>query len=126
MFALRGGPVKRSVRPNPNHFKGLAGEAGAWGAWLEGGGSDSYLSPGRQGSSRGFRSMSVVLGVLTSDPNLLKCELARLEGQVALQAEPKANAVGVGAYEDGEVLLQRLASDVGLTVGSLAPPHESG
>jgi predicted glutamine amidotransferase len=70
--------------------------------------------------------MSVLLGLLTSDPNLLKCELARLEGQVALQAEPKANAVGVGAYADGEVLLRRLASDVGLTVSSLAPPHESG
>lgn len=70
--------------------------------------------------------MSVVLGVLTSDPNLLKCELARLEGQVVLQAEPKANAVGVGAYEDGEVLLRRLSSDAGLTVGSLALPHKSG
>jgi glutamine amidotransferase len=70
--------------------------------------------------------MSVVFAVLTSDPNLLKCELARLEGQVTLQAEPKANAVGMGAYEDGEVLLRRLSSDAGLTVGSLAPPHESG
>ena len=70
--------------------------------------------------------MPVILAVLTSDPNLLKCELARLEGQVALQAEPKANAVGVGAYEDGEVLLRRLSSDAGLTVSSLAPPHESG
>jgi len=70
--------------------------------------------------------MSVVLAVLSSDPNLLKCELARLEGQVSLQAEPKANAVGVGAYADGEVLLRRLSSDAGLTVGTLAPPHESG
>jgi glutamine amidotransferase len=70
--------------------------------------------------------MSVVLAVLTSDPNLLKCELARLEGQVDLHAEPRANAVGVGAYADGEVLLRRLSTDMGLTVGSLAPPHESG
>jgi predicted glutamine amidotransferase len=70
--------------------------------------------------------MSVVLAVLTSDPNLLRCELARLEGQVSLQAEPRANAVGVGAYADGEVLLRRLSSDAGLTVTSLAPPHESG
>jgi predicted glutamine amidotransferase len=69
--------------------------------------------------------MSVVLAVLSSDPNLLKCELARLEGQVTLQAEPRANAVGVGAYADGEVLLRRLSSDVGLTVRTLAPPHES-
>src|SRR6478735_4211823 len=126
MFASWCGPVKRSIRPNPNHFKDLAGGAGAWEAWVEGGGGDSYLSPGLQASSRGVRSMSVVLAVLTSDPNLLKCELARLEGQVVLQAEPKANAVGVGAYEDGEVLLRRLSSDAGLTVGSLAPPHESG
>jgi predicted glutamine amidotransferase len=70
--------------------------------------------------------MSAVLAVLTSDPNLLRCELRRLEGQVALQAEPRANAVGVGAYADGEVLLRRLASDTGLTLASLAPPHESG
>jgi glutamine amidotransferase len=70
--------------------------------------------------------MSVVLAVLTSDPNLLKCELARLEGQLALQAEPRANAVGVGTYADGEVLLRRLSSDAGMTVRSLAPPHESG
>jgi predicted glutamine amidotransferase len=70
--------------------------------------------------------MSVVLAVLTSDPNLLRCELARLEGQVALQGEPRANAVGVGSYADGEVLLQRLSSDAGLTPGALAPPHESG
>jgi predicted glutamine amidotransferase len=70
--------------------------------------------------------MSVVLAVLTSDPNLLRCELERLKGQVALQAEPRANAVGVGTYADGEVLLRRLASDAGLTLDSLVPPHESG
>jgi predicted glutamine amidotransferase len=70
--------------------------------------------------------MSVVLAVRTSDPNLLRCQLSRLEGQVTLQAEPRANAVGVGAYADGEVLLRRLATDAGLTVASLAPPHESG
>jgi predicted glutamine amidotransferase len=70
--------------------------------------------------------MSVVLAVLTSDPNLLRCELERLKGQVALQAEPRANAVGVGTYADGEVLLRRLASDAGMTLDSLVPPHESG
>lgn len=69
--------------------------------------------------------MAAVLAVLSSDPNLLKCELARLEGQVLLQAEPRANAVGVGSYADGEVLLRRLSSDTGMTVSSLAPPHES-
>ncbi|WP_224367125.1 class II glutamine amidotransferase [Hyalangium versicolor] len=70
--------------------------------------------------------MSAVLAVLTSDPNLLRCELQRLEGQVAIQAEPRANAVGVGSYADGEVLLRRLSSDAGLTLAALAPPHESG
>lgn len=70
--------------------------------------------------------MSVVLAVLTSDPNLLRCELERLKGQVAIQAEPRANAVGVGTYADGEVLLRRLASDAGMTLTSLVPPHESG
>jgi glutamine amidotransferase len=70
--------------------------------------------------------MSAVLAVLTSDPNLLRCELARLKGQVVLQAEPRANAVGVGTYADGEVLLRRLASDAGMTLESLVPPHESG
>ncbi|MDY7225088.1 class II glutamine amidotransferase [Hyalangium rubrum] len=69
--------------------------------------------------------MSVVLAVLSSDPNLLRCELTRLKGQVALQGEPRANAVGVGTYADGEVLLRRLASDAGLTLDSLPPPHES-
>ncbi len=69
--------------------------------------------------------MSAVLAVLTSDPNLLRCELRRLEGQLAPQAEPRANAVGMGTYADGEVLLRRLASDAGLTLASLAPPHES-
>ncbi|HLL01244.1 MAG TPA: class II glutamine amidotransferase [Myxococcaceae bacterium] len=70
--------------------------------------------------------MSVVLAVLTSDPNLLRCELERLKGQVAIQAEPRANAVGVGTYADGEVLLRRLASDAGMTLTSLVSPHESG
>ncbi|WP_224247941.1 class II glutamine amidotransferase [Hyalangium gracile] len=70
--------------------------------------------------------MSAVLAVLTSDPNLLRCQLHRLEGQVAIQAEPRANTVGVGAYADGEVLLRRLSSDVGLTMAALAPPQESG
>jgi predicted glutamine amidotransferase len=78
------------------------------------------------GFIRGFHSMSAVLAVLTSDPNLLRCELRRLDGQVVIQAEPRANTVGVGTYSDGEVLLRRLSSDVGLTAASLAPPHESG
>jgi predicted glutamine amidotransferase len=69
--------------------------------------------------------MSAVLAVLTSDPNLLRCELHRLEGLVRLQGEPRANAVGVGTYADGEVLMRRFSSDEGLTPDTLAPPHES-
>lgn len=69
--------------------------------------------------------MSVVLAALTSDPNLLRCELHRLAGQVLLQGEQRANTVGVGAYAQDEVLLRRFATDAELTLDSLAPPHES-
>ena len=69
--------------------------------------------------------MSVVLAVLTSDPNLLPCELHRLAGQVALQGEPRPNAVGVGAYAQDEVLLRRFPGDTALSLPGLAPPHES-
>ncbi|MCY1015127.1 class II glutamine amidotransferase [Pyxidicoccus sp. MSG2] len=69
--------------------------------------------------------MSVVLAALTSDPNLLRCELHRLSSQVLLQGEPRSNAVGVGAYAQDEVLLRRFASDGELSLDSLAPPHES-
>lgn len=70
-------------------------------------------------------SMSVILAALTSDPNLLRCELHRLQGQVLLQVEPRANAVGVGAYAQEEVLLRRFSSGEELSLDSLAPPHES-
>jgi glutamine amidotransferase len=69
--------------------------------------------------------MSVVLAALTSDPNLLRCELHRLASQVLLQGEQRSNAVGVGAYAQDEVLLRRFAGDGELTLDSLAPPHES-
>lgn len=70
--------------------------------------------------------MSVVLAALTSDPNLLRCELHRLSSQVLLQEEQRSNAVGVGAYAQDEVLLRRFASSDGeLSLDSLAPPHES-
>jgi predicted glutamine amidotransferase len=69
--------------------------------------------------------MSVALAVLTSDPNLVRCELHRLEGQVALQGEGRSNAVGIGAYAQDDVLLRRFPSDAKLPLESLAPPHES-
>jgi glutamine amidotransferase len=69
--------------------------------------------------------MSVVLAALTSDPNLLRCELHRLSSQVLLQGAQRSNAVGVGAYAQDEVLLRRFASDGELTMDLLVPPHES-
>ncbi|WPB80874.1 class II glutamine amidotransferase [Archangium violaceum] len=70
--------------------------------------------------------MSVALAVLTSDPNLVRCELHRLEGQVALQGEEgRSNAVGIGAYAQDDVLLRRFPRDADLTLESLASPHET-
>ncbi|NVJ26468.1 MULTISPECIES: class II glutamine amidotransferase [Myxococcus] len=70
--------------------------------------------------------MSVVLAALTSDPNLLRCELHRLAEQVLVQTEPRANAVGVGAYAQDEVLLRRFSSAEGEpSLVGLAPPGES-
>ena len=70
--------------------------------------------------------MSVALAVLTSDPNLVRCELHRLEGQVSLQPEEgRSNAVGIGAYAQDDVLLRRFPRDANLTLASLAPPHET-
>lgn len=70
--------------------------------------------------------MSVALAVLTSDPNLVRCELHRLEGQVSLQGEEgRSTAVGIGAYAQDDVLLRRFPRDADLTLESLAPPHET-
>jgi predicted glutamine amidotransferase len=69
--------------------------------------------------------MSVALAVLTSDPNLVRCELHRLEGQVSLQGEGRSNALGIGAYAQDDVLLRRFPSDAALPLESLAPPHET-
>ncbi len=75
--------------------------------------------------NKGVYRMSVALAVLTSDPNLVRCELHRLEGQVALQGEGRSNAVGIGAYSLDDVLLQRFPRDADLTLESLAPKHET-
>jgi predicted glutamine amidotransferase len=70
--------------------------------------------------------MSVLLAVLTSDPNLMRCELGRLEGQVSLRPEEgRANAVGTGACSQGDVLLRRLPPDADSSLASLAPRHET-
>jgi predicted glutamine amidotransferase len=70
--------------------------------------------------------MSLALAVLTSDPNLMRCELHRLEGQVSLESgEGRSNAVGIGACSQDDVLLRHFSPDADLSVGSLAPRHEA-
>ncbi|MGQ0507909.1 MAG: class II glutamine amidotransferase [Myxococcaceae bacterium] len=54
--------------------------------------------------------MAVSFALFTSDPNLLRCQLDRLEGQVLLSANGDSeNAVGLGSYAQEEVLSQRFA-----------------
>ena len=55
--------------------------------------------------------MAKVFAVLTSDPNLIRCELRRLTGRVGLSTGTELNAVGLGSYAQEEVLLQRYASE---------------
>ncbi|WP_208647284.1 class II glutamine amidotransferase [Corallococcus interemptor] len=69
--------------------------------------------------------MSAILAALSSDPNLLRCELHRLTQQVVLRPEARANALGVGSYAQEDVLLRRLAPDRDITLDDLGPPHES-
>nr|WP_095982522.1 class II glutamine amidotransferase [Melittangium boletus] len=70
--------------------------------------------------------MSVALAVLTSDPNLMRCELHRLEGQVSLRTgDGRCNAVGIGAYSQDDVLLERFPRDADPHLELLAPRHET-
>lgn len=69
--------------------------------------------------------MSAILAALSSDPNLLRCELHRLTSQVILRPDARVNALGVGSYAQEEVLLRRLAPGADVTLGDLGPPHES-
>ena len=63
--------------------------------------------------------MSVAFALITTDPNLVQCELARLGGQVCLDSE-RANAVGLGTHVQEEVLLRRWARVSPLQVETLA------
>ncbi|HWV39705.1 MAG TPA: class II glutamine amidotransferase [Vulgatibacter sp.] len=46
--------------------------------------------------------MAQILAILTDDPSLLRCQLHRIRGALALkEGEP----IGVGSYSDGDVLL---------------------
>lgn len=58
--------------------------------------------------------MSKVFAILTSDPNLIRCELCRLKDEVRLVGEPRSNAVGIGWYAQEEVLLRRHKEDLEL------------
>lgn len=55
--------------------------------------------------------MAFVVGIYTSDPNLLRCELARLRTDLVLGDERK-EALGVGWYAEQNILLQRYAPKV--------------
>jgi len=57
--------------------------------------------------------MSVAFGVFTSDPNLLRCELLRLVGELS-SGESACNAVGVGSYAQDEILFQQFRSALDL------------
>lgn len=55
--------------------------------------------------------MSKLLGLYTSDPYLVRCELQRATAEVSPAAENEA--IGVGAYEDDVVLMRRFGASVG-------------
>jgi hypothetical protein len=56
-------------------------------------------------------SMSVAFALLTSDANLLGCELARLEGRVSLDGQGRSHVAGAGWYAQESVLLRRFPLD---------------
>ena len=50
--------------------------------------------------------MGALVAILQSDPNLLRCQVARLDAHVALaEADPLPDAYGFGHYGNGSVLL---------------------
>jgi glutamine amidotransferase len=55
--------------------------------------------------------MPFAIGIFTSDPNLLRCELARLRDEVNLGAQAD-EPMGAGWYADDAVLLQRYSARV--------------
>lgn len=60
---------------------------------------------------RYLKGMGFALGIYTSDPNLLRCELARLRPELVL-GEPASEPMGAGWYGDDSVLLQRYSAKV--------------
>ncbi|HZA50831.1 MAG TPA: class II glutamine amidotransferase [Myxococcaceae bacterium] len=55
--------------------------------------------------------MPFAIGIFTSDPNLLRCELARLRDEVSLGAHTD-EPMGAGWYAEDAVLLQRYSARV--------------
>src|SRR5919197_4116360 len=55
--------------------------------------------------------MPFAIGVFTSDPNLLRCELARLGAEVILGGQEE-EPMGAGWYAEDAVLLQRYSARV--------------
>jgi hypothetical protein len=73
--------------------------------------------------------MPVAIGILTSHPSLLPCQLERLAGQLPLRPEhERISTVGVGTVSDGTLLLRRLAppdAPQSLADEALASPAEA-
>jgi glutamine amidotransferase len=70
--------------------------------------------------------MSVVIAAFTSDPNLLQCALVRLQREVITSDAKGSQVVGIGSYDQDEVLFQRLRSAVELdSLTKLWPGRES-
>jgi glutamine amidotransferase len=70
--------------------------------------------------------MSATFAVFTSDPNLLPCELLRLADEIVTSDPSGANAVGLGAYAQEEVLFQRFRSPIDLNfISGTVPGHQS-
>lgn len=54
--------------------------------------------------------MARILGILTNDPTLLRCQIARIEPSVAFRED---EAFGLGSFDDTDVLLTKRPADVG-------------
>jgi predicted glutamine amidotransferase len=72
--------------------------------------------------------MGAVVAILQNDPNLLPCQVRRLEEHVTLaEADRRPDAYGFGYYKGNDVLLGKRPSGapVALTIAQLAGPVES-
>ena len=69
--------------------------------------------------------MSHAFALLTSDPNLYRCELHRLQQRVVLASADRAQAAGVGSYANEEILLQGFSGRLPSGPVELAPRQET-